>query len=106
MVAQGRGRGTVYRLARRHADLVDASIPTEDDIWVDEESVRLRLIALLSERGRLTNNEIRSISGYSRARVLRLMRSLRDEGLVEVRGRGRGAHYVPGQPRIGRGSHS
>ena len=98
LIAQGRGRGTVYRLARRHADLVDASAPTEDDVWVDEESVRLRLIALLSERGRLTNNEIRSISGYSRARVLRLMRSLRDEGLVEVRGRGRGAHYVTGQP--------
>ena len=106
LVVQGRGRGTVYRLASRHADLVDASFPTEDDIWIDEESVRLRLIALLSERGRLTNNEIRSISGYSRARVLRLMRSLRDEGLVEVRGRGRGAHYVPGQSRVGPGSHS
>ena len=98
LVAQGRGRGTVYRLARRHADLVDAAVPAEDDIWVDEESVRLRLLALLSERGRLTNNEIRGISGYSRTRVLRLMRSLRDEGLVEVRGRGRGAHYVPGRP--------
>ena len=106
LVAQGRGRGTVYRLAPRHADLVDAAVPTEDDIWVDEESVRLRLIALLSERGRLTNNEIRGISGYSRARVLRLMRSLRDEGLVEVRGRGRGAHYVPGRPQVGRGRHS
>ena len=96
VTAQGRGRGTVYRLAHRHADLVDAAVPAEDDIWVDEESVRLRLIALLSERGRLTNHEIRSISGYSRVRVLRLMRTLRDEGLVEFRGRGRGAHYVPG----------
>ena len=106
VIAQGRGRGTAYRLARRHADLVDSAVPTDDDIWVDEESVRLRLIALLSERGRLTNNEIRGISGYSRARVLRLMRSLRDEGLVEVRGRGRGAHYVSGQPRVGQGNHS
>ena len=106
LVAQGRGRGTVYRLARRHANLVDAGVPTEDDIWVDEESVRLRLLALLSERGRLTNNEIRGISGYSRTRVLRLMRSLRNEGLVEVRGRGRGAHYVPGRPRTDRDNHS
>ena len=106
LVAQGRGRGTVYRLARRHANLVDAGVPTDDDIWVDEESVRLRLLALLSERGRLTNNEIRGISGYSRTRVLRLMRSLRNEGLVEVRGRGRGAHYVPGRPRIDRDNHS
>ena len=106
VIAHGRGRGTIYRLARRHADLVDAAVPAEDDIWVDEESVRLRLVALLSERGRLTNNEIRSISGYSRARVLRLMRSLRGEGLVEVRGRGRGAHYVPGQPGVGRANRS
>ena len=35
------------RLARRHAGLVDAVVPTEDDARVDEESVRLRLIALV-----------------------------------------------------------
>ena len=101
LVAQGRGRGTLYRLPHDYAGLVDAVIPMEDDIWVDEESVRLRVITLLSERGRLTNNEIRGISGYSRARVLRLMRSLCDEGLAEVRGRGRGAHYVPGRSSVG-----
>ena len=94
LVAQGRGRGTVYNLARRHADLIHDPITTGEDIWVDEESVRLQLSALLSERGRLTNAEIRRISGYSRAQVVRLMRSLREEGLVEVRGRNRGAHYV------------
>ena len=95
LVAQGRGRGTVYNFARRHADLIHDPITTGEDIWVDEESVRLQLSALLSERGRLTNAEIRRISGYSRAQVVRLMRSLREEGLVEVRGRNRGAHYVP-----------
>ena len=47
LAARGRGRGTVYRLARRHAGLVDAAVPTEDDVRVDEESVRLRLIALV-----------------------------------------------------------
>ena len=95
LVAQGRGRGTGYNFARRHADLIHDPITTGEDIWVDEESVRLQLSALLSERGRLTNAEIRRISGYSRAQVVRLMRSLREEGLVEVRGRNRGAHYVP-----------
>ena len=47
LAAQGRGRDTLYRLAPRHAGLVDAAVLTEDDVRVDEESVRLRLIALV-----------------------------------------------------------
>ncbi len=47
LAARGRGRGTDYRLAPRHAGLVDATVATEDDIRVGEESVRLRLIALV-----------------------------------------------------------
>ena len=98
LIPQGRGRGTKYGLARRYSGLVDRT-SVDGDIWVDEESVRLRLLAVLPERGRLTNAEIRRLSGYSRSQVLKLMRSLRDEGLVEVRGRGRGAHYVPAAGR-------
>ncbi len=93
LVPQGRGRGTKYRLARRHSALIE-STEGNQDIWLDEESVRLRVLAILPERGRLTNAEIRRLSGYSRTQVLKLMRSLREEGLVRVRGRGRGAHYV------------
>lgn len=97
---QGRGRGTKYGLARRYSALVEQS-DVDGDIWLDEESVRLRLLAVLAERGRMTNAEIRRLSGYSRTQVLKLMRSLRTERLVEVRGRGRGAHYVPAS-RLGR----
>lgn len=94
LVPQGRGRGTKYRLARRYSALFD-SADEHQDVWLDEESVRLRLLAILGERGRLTNAEIRRFSGYSRTQVLKLMRSLRAEGLVRVRGQGRAAHYVP-----------
>ena len=94
-VAQGRGRGTVYRLARRYAELLPDMDETDGDSWIDEEALRLRLLAILSDRGRLTNAEIRRISGYTRTQVLRLMRMMRSEKLVRVRGRGRGAHYVP-----------
>ncbi len=100
LVPQGRGRGTKYGLARRYSALVEQS-GVDADIWLDEESVRLRLLAVLAERGRMTNAEIRRLSGYSRTQVLKLMRSLRRERLVEVRGRGRGAHYVPAS-RLGR----
>lgn len=98
LVSHGRGRGTKYGLARRYAVLVD-SASAGKDVWLDEESVKLRLLAILPERGRLTNTEIRRLSGYSRYQVLKLMRSLRKEGLVRVRGRGRGAHYVPAEPQ-------
>jgi len=94
LVPQGRGRGTKYGLARRYSGLVERT-NVDGDIWLDEESVRLRLLAVLAERGRMTNAEIRRMSGYSRTQVLKLMSSLRREGLVQVRGRGRGAHYVP-----------
>ena len=99
LAVEGRGQGTAYKLARRHTHLIRDAAITDDDIWADEESVRLRLIALLSERDRLTNTEIRRISRYSRTQVLKLMRSMRDDGLVEVRGRGRAAHYVPASGR-------
>lgn len=94
LVSHGRGRGTRYSLARRYTGLF-ASADAVSDVWLDEESVKLRLLAILPERGRVTNAEIRRLSGYSRYQVLKLMRSLREEGLVEVRGRGRAAHYVP-----------
>lgn len=85
----------MYRLARRYAELLPDMDEMDGDSWIDEEALRLRLLAILSDRGRLTNAEIRRISGYTRTQVLRLMRAMRTERLVRVRGRGRGAHYVP-----------
>jgi ATP-dependent DNA helicase RecG len=96
LVTQGRGRGTAYRLARYLSDLLRGPGETDRDIPLDDEAVRLRVQAVLAERGQLTNAEVRRISGYSRTEVLRMMRSLAQERLVALRGSGRGAHYVPG----------
>jgi len=110
LVAHGRGRGTGYRLARQHSDLLRGAGETDRDIPLDTEAVRLRVQAVLAERGRLTNAEVQRISGYSRTEVLRLLRTLADERFAVLRGRGRGAHYVPG-PKLpgrqqpGRGRH-
>ena len=98
LVANGRGRGTSYRLARKYADLFGYPAISTEEVWVDQESVRLRVLHVLSDRGRITNSEVRGISGYSRTQVLKLMRSLRSDGLIDVRGRGKGAHYVPIDP--------
>lgn len=93
---RGRGRGTSYFLARAYSDVLRGRVATDESLPLDEEAVRLRIQAVLAERGRLTNADVRRISGYSRSEALRLMRGLREGGLVEIKGRGRGAHYVPG----------
>ena len=95
LVARGRGRGTSYSLSRRYVDLLVGQDTLGEDSWMDEEYVRFRLLEILSDRGRLANSEIRRITGYSRGQVLKLMQALRQQGMVEVRGRGRGSHYVP-----------
>jgi CRP-like cAMP-binding protein len=92
---EGRGAGTAYRLTRRLSDALRGPSQTDRDMSLDHESVALRVQKILAERGRLTNAQVRQLSGYSRAEVVRLVRSLREEGLLEITGRGRGAHYEP-----------
>jgi ATP-dependent DNA helicase RecG len=94
LTPRGRGRGTVYQLARAFSDLLRGRTATDDSLPLDHDAVRLRILAVLRERKRLTNAEVRHVSGYSRTDALRLMRELRAEGLVQFVGRGRAAHYV------------
>ena len=101
LVSHGRGKGTSYRLASGFSTLLRANLGTDEDPDPDAEAVRLRIEAVLRERGRLTNADVRGMCGYSRAEVVRLMRSLREQGLARVEGRGRGAYYAPG-PKLQR----
>lgn len=90
--ASGRGRGTAYRFAARFAELNPERGGGARD--GSRGAARRLVLEALRERGRLTNAEIRALTGLSRAQVLRLMGELRREGAAEVRGRRRGAHYV------------
>ena len=96
LVANGRGKGTSYRLARSLSALLPERLGTAEGLDLDPEAARLRIQAILAERGRLTNAEVRRMLGCARAEVVRLMRSLREQGLARVEGRGRGAYYAPG----------
>lgn len=99
---RGRGRGTAYRLARAYSEELRGVVATDDDVQLDAEAVRLRVLAILRERGELSNTDIRRLSGYSRQEVIRLMRQLRDEGSVVLEGVGRAAHYRPAKRAAGR----
>lgn len=96
LAPNGRGKGTGYRLARGLSNLLPGHLVTDEGLDMDPEAVRIRIQAILAERGRLTNAEVRRMFRYSRAEVVHLMRSLRQQGLATVEGRGRGAYYAPG----------
>lgn len=90
---RGRGRGTAYRLARPYSDELRGAGATGDEVRLGAEAVRPRVLAILRERGALSNAEIRRLSGFSRAEVIRLMRELRSAGAVVLEGKGRAARY-------------
>lgn len=94
LVSRGRGRGTAYGLARRLADRLLVAGMGGLDPALEEEGVKLRILALLKQRGRLTNAEIRFISGFSRIQVYRLLKQLEVQGQVRFEGRGRAAHVL------------
>ena len=89
------GRRAPYRLAPGPARRLNVQLRSEDQNWVDAEELKLRLLQTLRERGRITNAEVRAISGYSRVQARDFMTALRKEGQVALVGRGRAAHYVP-----------
>ena len=101
--ARSRGRATRYALAEPLARLSAGLEVDSRDRMIDRETAKSRIKAFLAERGRLSNAEVRDLIGYSAISVRRLIRELSEDGIVEVRGRGRGTHYVPkkGNPTSG-----
>lgn len=94
VVARGRGRAATYGLPRPLSERLRGRGVTDADHPLEAEGVRLKVLELLRERGRLTNAEIRDFSGYSREQVLAIEKTLEREGLIELRGYGRGAHIA------------
>jgi ATP-dependent DNA helicase RecG len=95
LVVRGRGRGASYGLRRDLGDRLRGRAAVDAELPLEEEAVRLRILALLKERGQLTNSEIRRFSGFNRNQVYRLIKSLEAQGEVRFVGKGRPAHIVP-----------
>lgn len=94
LTPHGRGRGTSYGLPRPLSERLRGRGATNADRALESEGVRLRILQLLEERGKLSNAEIRAFSGYSRSQVLAIEKELEREGKIELRGKGRGAHIA------------
>ena len=89
---RGRGQGASYRLGRQFSGWREVDGIVDGTLGRDE--VRNLIVQLIRRRGAITNAVVRAMTGYSRNEAVRFMRAMRDDGLIEVRGRGRGAHYV------------
>ena len=90
---RGRGKGASYRLSQQFSDWSGAeSIIDVDTLGRDE--IRKLIVQAIRRRGFLTNAAVRAMTGYSRNETVRFMRSMREDDLVLVKGRGRGSHYV------------
>lgn len=100
LLPQGRGRGTRYRLTRPLSDRLRGEDAANPDLALDDEAIRLRIQAVLGERGKLTNAEARRISGYNRMEVIGLMHKIISDGHAKLVGKGRGAHYVSEKKRV------
>lgn len=94
VVAHGRGRATTYGLRRPLSERLRGRAITDADHPLEAEGVRLKIVELLKERGKLTNAEIRDFSGYTRQQVLALEKALEREGRIVLRGHGRGAYIA------------
>lgn len=94
LVVRGRGRGTRYELSRPLSERLRGRGVTDADHPLEAEGVRLKVLELLRERGRLTNAEIRDFSGYTRQQVLALEKALEREGQIVLCGHGRGAYIT------------
>lgn len=94
IVARGRGRAATYGLRRPLSERLRGRGVTDADHPLEAEGVRLKILELLKERGRLTNAEIRDFSGYTRQQVLALEKDLEREGQIVLRGHGRGAYIA------------
>lgn len=56
------------------------------------------ILDFLRRQGVVRNRDVRAMLGVADARAVQILRSLVESGAIELRGRGRGAHYVPATP--------
>ncbi len=88
----GGGRGTVYRLSRRAAAILNKGAAYDITRRLDKEAIKVRILTLLKDQS-LTNTDIRAFTDLERQQVTALLKELEKDGLITVRGHGAGARW-------------
>lgn len=89
----GTGRGTYYQLGHEiFSSLGDKEKYTRIKGLSEEQKLQL-LKNYIETNRRITNEEARVVCGINRHQATRLIQKLVHKGLLELRGKGRGAYY-------------
>lgn len=88
----GSGRGTIYRLSRQAAAILNQGPAYDMTRRLDKEAIKVRILTLLKGRP-LKNAEIRAFTDLGRQQVTALLKELENEGQINLDGRGAGARW-------------
>ena len=90
---RGRGQSASYRLGRQFSSWARVE-PTMKGETLDADTAQNLVLQAIVERESVTNEMVRDITGYGRNQTISFLREMRQAGLIELRGRGRGSEYV------------
>lgn len=88
----GAGRGRYYRLSRRAYETLGGALAYYIDQRISSENAKARVLEAMALRP-LKNSEVREITQFSRHQCLRLLKELKNEGIVGLEGSRRGARW-------------
>src|SRR5699024_6722410 len=90
--AVGRGKGRYYTLTRFAYNYLEDETKYERSLHLDKEAIKIRILSILKQK-KLTNKDIRSMTGLDTKQVFRLIKELESDG-VRIEGRGAGTKYI------------
>lgn len=85
--------GKSYILSQQTSERLQSDFTYERNISLDIERTKILIMNIMQEQGKMTRSDIQQLTGWGEQRVYREMLKLRDQGLVESVGHGRGAYY-------------
>ena len=90
--SSGKIRSKIYIMSSEAYTILGQSTGYYRDRSLDDASMKATILSTLKDKDKLTNTEIRQITGLDRKSVISLMKTLEEQG-VKLKSAGRGSYY-------------
>lgn len=90
--SSGSIRNKIYILSSEAYNMLGEGMEYYRDKSLDEASIKIMILSTLKDKDKLTNTEIRQITGLDRKQVVKLMKNLEEQG-IKLKSAGRGSYY-------------
>lgn len=90
--SSGKIRSKIYIMSPEAYNILGQSTGYYRDRSLDHASMKATILSTLKDKDKLTNTEIRQITGLDRKSVVSLMKTLEEQG-VKLKSAGRGSYY-------------